>query len=110
VPWSLVRGAGARGLSVDLDVLVPADLDDLAEALESGATLALGVVPSTDPASAPGDAVITERVLRWLDMLGVDPEEARARLVVTPGCGLAGASYAWTREAVRLSAVVAGHL
>jgi methionine synthase II (cobalamin-independent) len=110
VPWSLVRGAGAHGLSADLDVLAPGDLDDLAEALEAGATLALGVVPSTDPASDPGDAVLTERVLRWLDMLGVDPEEARSRLVVTPACGLAGASYGWAREAVRLSAVVAGHL
>ncbi|WP_325049843.1 uroporphyrinogen decarboxylase/cobalamine-independent methonine synthase family protein [Nocardioides sediminis] len=110
VPWALVRGAGAQGLSADLDVLVPGDLDDLAEALEAGGTLAVGVVPSTDPASAPGDAGITERVLRWLDMLGVDPEEARARLVVTPACGLAGASYAWAREAVRLSAAVAGHL
>jgi methionine synthase II (cobalamin-independent) len=110
VPWSLVRGAGALGLSADLDVLRAEDLDALAEGLEAGGSLALGVVPSTDPASVPTDTVITERVLRWLDMVGLDPEEVAGRLVVTPSCGLAGASYDWARQALQLSGVVAGHL
>ncbi|WP_457205756.1 methionine synthase [Nocardioides sp. P5_C9_2] len=110
VPWSLVRGAGARGLSVDLDVLRPEDLDHLAEALEAGETVALGLVPSTDPDGVPTDTVLTERVLRWLDMLGLDHDEAAGRLVVTPSCGLAGASYDWARRALHLSGAVAGHL
>jgi methionine synthase II (cobalamin-independent) len=110
VPWSLVRGAGALGLSVDLDVLRAEDLDALAEGLEAGGSLALGVVPSTDPTSVPTDTVVTERVLRWLDMVGLDPEEVAGRLVVTPSCGLAGASYDWARQALRLSGGVAGHL
>lgn len=109
-PWSLVRGAGARGLSADLAVLDAADLDTLAEALEAGETVALGVVPATDPAEAPGDAVLTERVLRWLDMLGLDPGELGARLVLSPACGLAGASAAWSRQALELTRSVAGHL
>ncbi len=110
VPWSLVRGAGARGLSVDLDALRPGDLDHLAEAVEAGDTVALGIVPSTDPDAVPGDTALTERVLRWLDMLGLDHEEASGRLVVTPSCGLAGASYDWARRALHLSGAVAGHL
>lgn len=110
VPWSLVHGAGARGLSVDLDVLRPEDLDHVAEAIEAGHTVALGIVPSTDPAGIPSDASLTERVLRWLDMLGLDHEEASGRLVVTPACGLAGASYDWARQALHLSGVVAGHV
>ena len=44
-PWSLVAGTGAQGLSADLDMLGPADLDVFAEVLESGRTAALGVVP-----------------------------------------------------------------
>jgi methionine synthase II (cobalamin-independent) len=110
VPWSLVRGAGALGLSADLDVLGAEDLDHFAEVLEAGHPVALGIVPSTDPASVPGDTVLTERVLRWLDMLGLDHDEAAGRLVVTPSCGLAGASFDWARQALHLCGVVAGHL
>lgn len=109
-PWALVAGTGVAGLSADLDMLGPGDLDTFAEVLESGRTTALGVVPSTDPASEPSDARVTERVQRWLDMLGLDPEVVRERLVVTPTCGLAGASAAWAAQAVRLSATVARNL
>jgi methionine synthase II (cobalamin-independent) len=109
-PWSLVLGAGVAGLSGDLDLLGPADLDTFAEALEGGRTVALGVVPSTDPAAPPSDARLTERVQRWLDMLGLDPEVVGERLVVTPTCGLAGATPAWADRAVRLSATVARNL
>jgi hypothetical protein len=109
-PWSLVAGTGVAGLSADLDMLGPGDLDAFAEALESGRSAALGVVPSTDPATAPSDARLTERVQRWLDMLGLDPEVVGERLVVTPTCGLAGAGPDWAVRAVRLSATVARNL
>jgi hypothetical protein len=65
---ALLRGAGARGLSVDLDVLAAAGHDVLAEALEAGERVALGVVPSLEPATAPTTTGLTERVLRWLDL------------------------------------------
>lgn len=110
VPWSLVAGTGVSGLSADLDMLGAGDLDTFAEVLESGRTAVLGVVPSTQPSSDPSDARITERVQRWLDMLGLDPEVVRERLVVSPTCGLAGASAAWAAQAVRLSATVARNL
>ncbi|WP_245734474.1 methionine synthase [Nocardioides exalbidus] len=113
-PWSLVAGTGVVGLSADLDVLGPADLDTFAEALEGGRSAALGVVPSTsasdDPATDPSDARLTERVQRWLDMLGLDPEVVDEHLVVTPTCGLAGATPGWAGRAVRLSSTVARNL
>lgn len=99
-PWSLVRGAGARGLSVDLALMSPADHDVLATALEAGETVALGVVPSLDATMT--DTQVVTSVLRWLDMLGLDPEEHGPRIVVTPTCGLAGASAAYTRTALAL--------
>ena len=101
-PWSLVAGTGVTGLSADLAMLGPADLDTFAEALEQGRTTALGVVPSTDPGGATSDARVVERVQRWLDMLGLDPEEVGGELVLTPTCGLAGASGAWAREALQV--------
>lgn len=109
-PWGLVAGAGAQGLSADLSMLGPADLEVFAEALEAGRAAALGIVPSTDPESRHSDATLVERVTRWLDMLGLDPEAVRESLVITPTCGLAAASPAWAREALRLASVVAGHL
>ena len=109
-PWSLVAGAGAAGLSADLSMLGAADLDVFAEALEAGRTAALGVVASTDPADEPSDARITERVQRWLDMLGLDPEVVREHLVITPTCGLAGAGRDWARQALSLSQTVAANL
>ncbi len=110
VPWQLLRGAGARGLSADLAVLTASDMDVLAEALEAGETLALGVVPALEPDTVPDAKTLTEGVLRWLDMLGLDPESVVERLVITPSCGLAGASPAWARRATELSREVAANL
>ncbi|MEN8707146.1 MAG: methionine synthase [Nocardioides marinisabuli] len=110
-PLALLRGAGARGLLVDADRLGAADHDVLAEALEAGDAVVLGVVPSTDPDGPNGsvtDTVLTQRVVRWLDMLGLDP--ASGRLGVSPACGLAGASYDWSRRALGLSRAVADNL
>ncbi len=109
-PWDLVRTAGARGLSVDFDVLAAADHDELGGALEAGQTVALGVVPSTDPGTPPTDRALTERVLGWFEMLGIDPEETGDRLVITPVCGLAGATPEWARQAMASAGAVAGHL
>ncbi len=99
--------AGCRSTSA---VLSAADHDALAEALEAGETVALGVVPGTDPAAEPTDTQLTERVLRWLDMLGLDPAEVGERLVVTPACGLAGASPTWARTALGLLTRTAANL
>jgi methionine synthase II (cobalamin-independent) len=110
VPWPLLAKAGARGLSADLAMLSAADHDALAEALEAGATVALGVVPTLAPATAPTDATVTESVLRWLEMLGLDPAEVGERLVLTPACGLAGATPDWTRRALGLVRAAAGNV
>lgn len=97
-PLDLVRGAGARGLAVDLAQLGARDHYQLAEALEAGETVALGAVPTHEEDLS--DRTVTERVLRWCDMVGLDPHEVA--LVVTPACGLAGASAVWARRAMTL--------
>ncbi|MBY9075691.1 methionine synthase [Nocardioides sp. WL0053] len=108
-PVDLLLGAGAQGVSVDLDVLRVGAYDALAGALEKGHAVMLGVVPATDPVTPPNDDAVTERVLRVLDMLGLDPQTA-GDLVVTPSCGLAGAGAAWARRALALSERVARNL
>ncbi|MGN6252135.1 MAG: methionine synthase [Marmoricola sp.] len=114
-PLDLLRGAGAQALSIDLAVLGPAAYEPLGQALDAGERVFLGVVPSVDAPRAtaeqesrvetrPGVALgmrrARERVLRLLDMLGFDPEEVADQLVLTPTCGLAGASPAYAREAL----------
>jgi methionine synthase II (cobalamin-independent) len=108
-PIGLLTGAGAAGVSVDLDVLPPAAYDDLAGLLEQGRPVHLGVVPSTAPATPLSDRAVTERVLRFLDMVGLDPESASS-LVVTPSCGLARADATWARQALVLCRTVATNL
>jgi len=108
-PVRLLTGAGAAGVSVDLDTLPASAYDDLAGLLEQGGPVHLGVVPSLAPGAPLSDRDVTERVLRWLDMLGLDPETAGS-LVVTPACGLAGADPGWARRAIELCAAVAANL
>jgi Cobalamin-independent synthase, Catalytic domain len=109
-PWALLRGAGARGMSGDLSVLGADELDAWGEALDAGERVALGVVPSVDPDPAPAETSLTEHVLRTLDLLGLDPDAVGDRLVLTPSCGLAGASPDWARRATALCRDVARNL
>lgn len=112
VPVALLRGAGAQGVMVDLDLLDAAGHDTLAEALEAGDTVALGVVPTPGALSKdlPGDGAVVERVLRWLDLVGLDPEVVGERLLVTPTCGLAGVTREGARRSTELVRSVARSL
>jgi len=100
-PLDLLRGAGATGLAVDLARLGPADHDHLASALEAGESVVLGVLPTT---TTMDQATATQRIHRWLDMLGIDPGSG---LVISPACGLVDADHAWARQALALATTVA---
>jgi methionine synthase II (cobalamin-independent) len=89
-------------VSVDLDVLAAAAYDELGTALDAGERVFLGVVPAAEPTTIPTDSQVVERVLRLLDMLGFDPDEVAGQLVLTPSCGLAGATPSYAREALSL--------
>ena len=102
VPVDLLRGAGFVGIGVDLDAVAATAYTGLAEALEAGERVLLGVVGSVDPPTAPTEREVTDRVLGWLDMVGLDPAGSGERLVLTPACGLAGASPQWARQALAL--------
>jgi hypothetical protein len=109
-PVGLLRAAGAAGLSLDLTVL-PRDLDDeLGAAVEAGLVLLAGVVPAVAPAdglSVPADTV--EPVRRLWHRLGLTPAALR-QVVVTPTCGMAGASPGHALSALRLARAAAQQL
>ncbi|WP_314244231.1 methionine synthase [Streptomyces sp. DSM 40907] len=96
VPFGLLRRAGATGVSFDFSLLTEREDDAIGEAVEGGTKLFAGVVPGTDaPLSDPGGSVMGVRKL-WR-RLGLAPETLAESVVVTPSCGLAGASPAYAR-------------
>jgi methionine synthase II (cobalamin-independent) len=98
-PVGLFRAAGARALSVDAALLDGAD-EELGAAVEAGVSLWLGVVPGVD--TDLGDLGETVRVARRLwSRLGFPSADLARSVVPTPACGLAGASPAYARAALR---------
>jgi Cobalamin-independent synthase, Catalytic domain len=119
VPFGIIRAAGAGALSFDLSQLRRGEQDAVAEAAEAGLGLLAGVIPvfgsvpataSPGPAGptgtvAPGDGSAearqaAERVISLWRRLGLPLETCAEQAVITPACGLAGASPAQARAAL----------
>lgn len=104
VPVELLAGVGFSAISCDLGLLRPDDI--WAETFEKGVDLWFGVVPSTDAAGVSAKALVG-RVEAFFGRFGFAEEAYADRYVVTPTCGLAGASPAWAKQALALAAQVA---
>ena len=116
VPFGIIRAAGADAISFDLSQLRRGDEDAVAEAAEAGLGLLTGVmpaVPAPDVPGRPGPAGATgpgdgsaearqaaERVIRLWRRLGLPLETCPGQAVITPACGLAGASLDQARAAL----------
>ena len=119
VPFGMIRRAGADGAGCDLSKLGRADVDGLAEAAEAGLGLLAGVVPATGQEEAedlagteragagqpPSARQTAERVIRLWRQMGWPTAEGGpggmpAQVVLTPACGMAGASPGYAREAM----------
>lgn len=97
VPVSLLRGVGFDAIAFDLGLVEAADaLDAWAEAFEAGTDLWVGALPSSDVAFDP--AAARRRIEAWTGRLGFGEDAWHDRVVVTPACGLAGASPAFARR------------
>ena len=113
VPFGIITGAGADAVSFDLSQLRNSDYDELAAVAEAGVGLLMGAmavsfdsperrgVTPTDTARAVAEA--------WRKM-SLPPADCARQVVVTPACGLAGASPAQAREALRWVREAAGIL
>jgi len=119
VPFGIIRAAGAGALSFDLSQLRRGEEDAVAEAAEAGLGLLTGVMPAVPGPASPGPAGATvpagtvapgdgsaearqaaERVIRLWRRLGLPLETCPEQAVITPACGLAGASPAQARAAL----------
>jgi methionine synthase II (cobalamin-independent) len=95
VPVDLLRSTGAAGLALDLDLVT--DLNPLGEALDAGLGLLAGAAPTPPAGRPPSSAQVADRVRDLWRRLGFPSARLAAQVVVTPACGLAGA----TPEAAR---------
>ncbi|MFJ6195559.1 methionine synthase [Micromonospora sp. NPDC092111] len=97
VPLELIRTAGAVGVALDLALVT--DLDPLGEALDAGLGLLAGAAPTLPPSAgrAPTSAQVADRVRTLWDRLGFPRRQLAEQVVVTPACGLAGATPEYAR-------------
>ncbi|MEU7483459.1 methionine synthase [Streptomyces sp. NPDC042319] len=109
VPFALLRRAGAAGIACDFSLITERDDEAIGEAVEGGTTLFAGVVPGTDgPLSDPAGSVMGVRTL-WR-RLGLNPGTLSESVVITPACGLAGASPDYARKVLAHCVRAAGSL
>lgn len=97
-PLGLLREAGVSLLSFDLTLAV--DEDAVGEAVEAGAGLMAGIVPATDTVLSDLGATVAPLRSLWR-RLGFAPERLAEVVVVSPTCGLAGASPDYARAALQ---------
>jgi len=108
-PLRAFADAGLRAVGFDVGLLSPADGDVIGELVERGVGLFMGLVPSRDADDArPLRARELAAPARELwSRLGFVPDTLARDVVVTPTCGLAGASAGWPARAYRACREVA---
>ena len=102
-PWKVLQRSNIAAVSVDVSTLEAADLDAIAEFVESGRAIMLGVVSSSTPARRPSAEEVAAAVVAITDRLGFGRSALRDRIGVTPACGLAAATPQWARTAIGLA-------
>jgi methionine synthase II (cobalamin-independent) len=110
-PVRLLRRCGFAALSLDATLLTPADDDEVAEAVEAGVALLLGLVPTagdlpTGPDAARDVAAPARRLWQRTGLVS----DLLGTVAVTPTCGLAGSSQERAVAALRLSRAAARSL
>jgi len=96
VPVALLRAAGADAVALDRTLLTTAQYDELGAAVDDGTALWLGAVDR-----GAGYAGVRDDVEGLWHDLGFAARELADRVVVTPRCGLAGASETEVRQVLR---------
>ncbi len=103
LPWKALQRSNIAAVSVDVATLAAADLDAIAEFVESGRAVVLGVVSSSTLARRPSFEEVAAAVVAITDRLGFGRSALRDRIGVTPACGLAAATPQWARTAIGLA-------
>lgn len=103
VPYGLLAETAAEALGFDATSLSARDLDGVAEALDRGRRLVLGVVPAVTPERTTGWRSVVRPALDLVDRAGFPRSVLRTGVDIAPTGGLAEASDSWARRATALS-------
>lgn len=103
LPWKVLQRSGIAAVSLDATTLQATDLDNVAEFVDSGRTVVLGVVSTTPPARRPSAEQVAAAAVAVTDRLGFARSALRDRIGITPSCGLAAATPQWARTAIGLA-------
>jgi methionine synthase II (cobalamin-independent) len=98
VPYGLLRAAGAKAVSVDASLI--RDEDAIGEAVEAGTGFLMGVAPGRD-AGLPKPERSVAPVRELWRRLGFSPKSLAESVVLTPACGLSGATPSYARGVLR---------
>jgi methionine synthase II (cobalamin-independent) len=102
VPFSIIMAAQPDAVSFDLRLVQREDGDLIAELADAGKGIFAGAVRTILPRNTRDDqpAQTARRILRFWRALGMAPAGAGRQIVVTPACGLAGATPTRATEAL----------
>jgi methionine synthase II (cobalamin-independent) len=103
IPWKVLQHSHISAVSVDAGTLEAGDLDAIAEFVESGRVVMLGVVSSSPPPRRPAVEEVAAGVVAITDRLGFGRSALRKSIGITPACGLAAATPEWARVAIGLA-------
>jgi Cobalamin-independent synthase, Catalytic domain len=117
VPFGMIRESGAGAVGFDAGLLRRDEEDAVAEAVEAGMGILLGALPATtthperdSPAPAPSSRQTASAALMLWHRMGMPPARFAEQVVITPACGLAGASPADARAAIAHCREAAGQI
>ncbi len=112
VPFGCITSAGASAVSFDLGLLRRAEEDALGEASESGLGMFVGAVATVaaagDDRAASAARGTAQAVIGLWRRIGLPLAGLTGQVVVTPACGLAGASPAGARGVLAQCQAAAG--
>jgi methionine synthase II (cobalamin-independent) len=100
-PFGLIEGAGADAVAFDLGQLRREDYDPLATVAEAGLGLLAGIRLDDAERSRPSVKDDASSVARMWRTMALPPGRCAQQVVITPACGLAGASPDRARDALR---------
>lgn len=102
--WDLVDRL--RGVAWSLDVTDPTsdDLDGIGSLVDRGGILLAGVIPSSSGDRRVRAETVATGLAALTDRIGLDRKVLSQNVIVTPTCGLAGATPQWATSALGLCA------
>jgi hypothetical protein len=105
-PFQMIKESGAGAVGFDASLLRRDEEDAVAEAVEAGIAVMLGGLPITNhakqgrPSPSPTPRQTATAALTLWHRMGIAPARFSDQVVLTPACGLAGASPAEARAAI----------